>query len=235
MSYCSNCGAEIREGFTVCTACGAVVEAPVAAAESVAAPEPQVTPESVLSAAQSEAGAAAAFAGAAGYQQPVQQPVQPQQPTYQQPNPTGYQPYSQQAQSQPQQAAYQPYQPAQPSPADNAPYMQNAGVNPQPQPAQQFNYQQPFGAQQNNQEYYQTAAKAKKNGIVAIIFAFLIPLVSWICGGMGISKAGSVISFAESVGDTELLGQAKKARTLCIVGIAISIIMGVLAVTNMNS
>ena len=233
MSYCSNCGAEIREGFTVCTACGAVVEAPVAATE------PQTADESILqSAAQSEAGAAAVFAQAAGYQQSAQpqQPVYQQQPAYQ-PNPTGYQPYSQQAQPVQPQQAYQPYQqnPIYQSPADNAPYMHNTGVNNQPvQPAQQFNYQQPFGAQQNSQEYYQTVAKAKRNGIVAIIFAFLIPLVSWICGGTGISKAGNVISFAESVGDTELLGQAKKARTLCIIGIVISIVMAILAFANMN-
>ncbi len=231
MSFCSNCGAEIREGFTVCTACGAPVvtpEAPIAAAEPVAAPEPQAAPEPAYQPYQEAQPtaefAAAGAAGAAGYQPYAQ--AQPQQPVYQQPNPTGYQPYNQ--------TAYQPTY--QPNPADNAPYMQNAGVNNQPvQQNQQYNYQQPFGAaQQGSAEYTQLAAKAKTMGIVAIVFGFIFPIVSWICGGMGISKAGKAISYAESVGDAQLLADSKKARTMCIVGIAISIVIAIISFVNLN-
>lgn len=133
------------------------------------------------------------------------------QPPYQQPaqSETAYQPYGAQ------QPPYQPYGTQQP------PYA------PQPQqPNTQGYYQQ---APEQADAYY-LASKAKSNGIVAIVFAFLIPLVSWIVGGMGISKANKALDYATITNDQQLIDNAKKAKTLAAIGIGISLAMTLLNV-----
>lgn len=60
--------------------------------------------------------------------------------------------------------------------------------------------------------------KARTLGIVAMVFAFFSPLVSWICGGIGLSRAKKAF---EATGDT----QFKSTKTLCTVAIVVSVVL----------
>ena len=147
------------------------------------------------------------------YQQ-YQQYQQPAQQQYQQPAQPQYQPYSQQP------AAPQPA-PQQPTPFADAPY----------QPQQPFSQSVPpqgmpgmYGQPTEQVMFMQLADKAKTLGIVALIFSFFIPLVTWITGGKSLSKSGKAINYAELTGDQQILNTAKTAKTLAIIGLIISII-----------
>ncbi len=160
---------------------------------------------------------------------PAYQPPQPEQPPYQQPAQPQYQPYGTQPQPD---ATYQPYGAQQPQPeVTYQPY----GAQQPPYAPQQANtqgfYQQPV----EQAEAYNLAAKAKSNGIVAIVFAFFIPLVSWICGGMGLSKANKALDYGNMTGDQQLIDDAKKAKTLATIGLIISIAMAVFSAFSIMS
>lgn len=125
----------------------------------------------------------------------VQEPAAPQQPA-------GYeQPQYQQAPQQPQ-------------------YQQPTGYE-QPQ-YQQPQYQQPY-----QQPMYdaQAVSSAKNMGIIAIIGGIFIPLLGWILGGIGSSKAKNVLAVAPG------LPEAEQAAKLCKIGIivaSISFLIGVI-------
>lgn len=138
----------------------------------------------------------------------------------------------------PQETYYQP--PVNNQPTDS--YYQPPVNNNQ----QQGQYYQPQGNPQNNfqgnyyqspvnpadpyaQQYQQTdpiaeanANSAKTLGIVSIVFAFLIPIVSWICGGIGLNKAKKVLYI------NPYNENAKKAKTLCTVGIVLGIVLWII-------
>ena len=64
-------------------------------------------------------------------------------------------------------------------------------------------------------------ASARTLGIISIITGIIgIPLIGWICGGNGLSKARSWLF----TNDTSLLYDAKKARNLNVAGIIVSTI-----------
>ena len=107
---------------------------------------------------------------------------------------------------------------------------------PQAQPQPNYQYQQP---QQFEQPQAQPAKqsdagaltkKAHSLGIVAIITGFLFPLVAWICGGIGIAKAGGAFTYANSIGDMMLAESARHAKKLNVIGIVVSIALRVVAV-----
>ena len=65
-------------------------------------------------------------------------------------------------------------------------------------------------------------ASARTLGIVSIVTGlFGIPLIGWICGGSGLSKAKSWMF----TNDTSLLYEARKAKKLNVAGIIVSTIM----------
>lgn len=198
MSFCTNCGGEIPEGYGFCPYCGTQNEIKP---EPVADNYVQPTESAAFEQPQYQQPVSPAY-------QPYSQPAEPapQQPQYQQPAQPTYQPYSQ-----------QPSQPApqQPDPFANAPYQPQ-----QQQPGMPGMYAQP-GEQQM---YYQLADKAKSLGIVALIFSFIIPLVTWITGGKSLSKSGQAINYAQLTGDQQLADKAKSAKTLATIGLVISII-----------
>ena len=87
-------------------------------------------------------------------------------------------------------------------------------VNPADPYAQQ--YQQPDPIADAN------ANSAKTLGIVAVVFGFIIPLVAWICGGIGLSKATKVLYI------NPFHQKAKSAKTFCIVGIIIGVVVWII-------
>jgi hypothetical protein len=141
----------------------------------------------------------------AQYTPPQQQYAQPQQ-QYAQPQQNQYtQPAQQYAQ--PQQNQYY-----QPQPQQQNYYYQQQGVN----SAQ-------YTALRNN------ANSAKTMGILAIIFAFFWQLLSFIFGGIGISKANDVMAQAQALGDQALYQEAAQAKSRCKTGIILSVVFIVLA------
>lgn len=79
-------------------------------------------------------------------------------------------------------------------------------------------------------------ASARTLGIISIVTGLIgIPLIGWICGGSGLSKARSWLYS----NDTSLVYDAKKARNLNVAGIIVStiafIIYFVIAITSMLS
>ncbi len=132
-------------------------------------------------------------------------------------------------------AAPQPQPQPQPEPQPQPP------VNPYSAQSGQYSNQNPYSQQG---AYAQPApgvqpmmgtdpmkeiSTAKTLGIVAIVMAFIWPLVSWICGGIGISKANSVITMARSMADPYLLSTAEEAKKLNKVGIIISLVLTALS------
>ena len=104
------------------------------------------------------------------------------------------------------------------------------------QPAyQQPGYQQPY--QQPYQPVNPEVSTAKTLGIVAIVAAFFIPLVSFICGGIGLSKANQALAF--NPGDFEA-ANAKKLNKIglilagVLVGLAVLIYIVLFAVLMAN-
>ena len=71
---------------------------------------------------------------------------------------------------------------------------------------------------------------ARTLGIVAIVTAFLIPLVCFICGGIGISKANKFITLAQANADPYMLNDAQSARKLNLIGIILGVVLTVLSV-----
>ena len=139
------------------------------------------------------------YVGSAENSAPVgqtQQPPQPEQPVYTQPVQPNYQ-------QPPVQPTYQPYNQAQPQgfvpPMPNVPVM--------------------------HAEQYKNSKNAKTLGILSIVFALLSPLISWILGGIGLSKANNALNFSLSLGDPALEAEAKNAKTLCTVGIILACVM----------
>ena len=110
------------------------------------------------------------------------------------------------------------------------------------QPQQQYGeqqpqYQQPQYQQVPPQQYQQFVNPAQKDtstaktlGIIAIIFAFISPLVSWICGGIGISKANGAINVASQMGDMMTLQDAEQAKKLNKIGVIISIVIAAISI-----
>lgn len=125
---------------------------------------------------------------------------------------------------QPQQQYSQPY-------ADQQPYAQQNQYNQQNTYAQQPPYgQAPYGQPgYPGVDYAKDENSAKTLGIVAIIVGLFIPLVGWICGGIGKSKLGKIPPEYRS-------DKYSTANGLCIAGIVVGCLSFVLAlVMNMAS
>lgn len=135
----------------------------------------------------------------------VNQTNTPPQPQYTQPQGEYYQP--------PQEGNY--YQP---------PY-DTQQQNPYTAPQQQYGYNQVQNAQEAK-----NVSTAKTLGIIAIVFAFIRPLVSWICGGIGISKANSAIAFAQQIGNAQMVSEAENAKKFNKIGIILSIVLYVILI-----
>ena len=114
-----------------------------------------------------------------------------------------------------------PQQPAQPE-YQQPQYQQPAQPDYQQNAYQQPAYQQPVApAPQGKSE----ASTAKTLGIVAIITAFICtPLVAFICGGIGMSKANAVL--AVNPADPE----AQSAKKLNMIGIIIAAVVAVIGI-----
>lgn len=116
---------------------------------------------------------------------------------------------------------------------------------PQPtsQPAPQAQVQQPVEQYQVSQQYQQPGQpvqyypnptaqldsdidSVKTLGIVALVAAFIMPIVSFICGGIGISKAKKLKPNVNEQ-QSQKLGSAKK---LCSAGIIVGVVLTVLSI-----
>ena len=122
------------------------------------------------------------------------------------------------------------YMPQQPQ----APYGNNMGGYPQQNPYQQNPYQQQpqYGGGMGGFDPAEKEIKtAKTLGIVAICVGTLcIPLVGWICGGIGLSKASKAPDY--------LADQAKTAKILNIIGIigsSLNSLLGVIIMIASNN
>ena len=133
---------------------------------------------------------------------------------------------------QPAQTAEQPVQPQQPpvQPNYQQPPVQPTYQPYNPQQPQGFVPPQPTDVAVMQSVQYNNTKTAKTLGILAIVFAFISPLVSWILGGIGISKANGANNFAAAYGDAVIAQNAKSAKTLNIVGIVISLVMMVISI-----
>lgn len=119
----------------------------------------------------------------------------------------------------------QPQQPVNPYSTQSGQY---AGQNPY---SPQGTYQQTSGMPPVMMaDPHKEVSTAKTLGIVAIVMAFFWPLVSWICGGIGISKANNVVTMAQAYADPYLLSAAEEAKKLNKVGIIISIVLAALSI-----
>ncbi|MBQ6381940.1 MAG: zinc ribbon domain-containing protein [Clostridia bacterium] len=99
------------------------------------------------------------------------------------------------------------------------PYGQQPQQNPYGQQPQQNPYGQPQ-APYGQQPAYNTEAEvnsARTLGIIALVVGIFVPLVGYICGGIGLSKVGKVKPYVDPSRAEEL----NKAKVLCILGIAI--------------
>ena len=110
---------------------------------------------------------------------------------------------------------------------------------PQPQPQPQYQYQnsqqqvyqamQGYPPPQPNpyaqySNYESELSTSRTMGIVALIAAFFIPLVAWICGGIGLSKANSVPDLPQ------FAAEKSKCKKMNIWGIIIPFILGVIGI-----
>lgn len=127
--------------------------------------------------------------------------------------------------AQPQQQYSQPY-------GTQPPYGQANPYGQQPPYGQQNPYgqQPPYGQPgYPNIDYAKDENSAKTLGIVAIIVGLFIPLVGWICGGVGKSKLGKIPPEYRS-------DKYSTANGLCIAGIIVGCLSFVIAlVINMAS
>lgn len=100
---------------------------------------------------------------------------------------------------------------------------------PPAQPVQQPVYQQP-----QPQQYYPNPAaqfesdvdSAKTLGIVALVGAFFLPLISYICGGIGLSK----IKKLKPQANEQQTAKLKSAKSLCTAGIIVHTVLVVLSI-----
>lgn len=199
MKSCSNCGAVCPEDAVFCPDCGASLTLQTAAPASTA---PSATPAA-------PAQPVAPPAPAAAPTQPVTPPAQPN------PAPSPY--------AQP---------PVQPNPAPS-PYTQPP-VQPNPAPSP---YAQP-PVQPHNAPYGQAPApgypgypypqqQPKRNaplvlGIVGIVFAILLPLVTYCCSIPGLVMASK---------DIQRGLPSQSARVLNIIALALAVVNSVLGIT----
>ncbi len=111
----------------------------------------------------------------------------------------------------------------------------------QPAPAPQEQYQQPTGQYQQaqyqqpqSQQFYPNPVaqldsevdSAKTLGIVALIGAFVCPLVSYICGGIGLSKVKKL----KPQSNEQQAQKLKSAKNLCTAGIIVHTVLVVLSI-----
>lgn len=78
---------------------------------------------------------------------------------------------------------------------------------------------------QNDQIAAENVSSASTLGIIAIIASFFIPLVSWICGGIGLSKANKYLNYGGKIGL-----DAASAKKLCLAGIIVACVLFVLSI-----
>lgn len=100
-------------------------------------------------------------------------------------------------------------------------------------PTQNYNKPQEPAVQPNYAPYYQPVyqqkpiteliSSARSLGIISIIVGLFIPLVGWICGGIGISKANKIYAPPEFTDDV------KSAKTLNLIGLVLSTCVFVIA------
>lgn len=216
---CPNCNNELFEGTKACPFCSTAVEQ----AENDGT-MPLNQPQDTAPFDTTEETSVLNQPEATEYQpavNPVPQETYNQPPVNNQPQETYYQPPVNNQQGQ----YYQP-------PVENTAQGQYYQPPVQPQGAPQGNYYQPgFNQPPVNpadpyaQQYQQpdpiadaNANSAKTLGIVAVVFAAFIPLVSWICGGIGLNKAKKVLYI------NPFHEKAKSAKTLCIVGIILGVV-----------
>lgn len=115
--------------------------------------------------------------------------------------------YGQPAQAQQPASEYQPSQ--QPYTAPQQPYGQQ--VPPEYNPYNPGYYTQPPRADDG------AVQSTKTLGLVALIVGLFIPLVGYICGGIGLSRIRKLEFFADPMQKEQLA----KNKTLCILGIVI--------------
>ena len=145
-------------------------------------------------------------------QQPQQQPQAPVTPVVQAPQQGSYTAPEQVAypgQSYGQQPTYQPY--------GGQPQYGTPGYDPN----------NPYGyAAPPQQGVSEAEIKSTRTlGIVALVVGFFIPLVGYICGGIGLSKVRKLSFFADPMQKQQL----DKNKVLCILGIVIPAVMNVIA------
>lgn len=109
-----------------------------------------------------------------------------------------------------------------------------AGYNQAPPQYGQPQYQQAppqYGqVPPQNPNMYRDLDTAKTLGVVSIVMAFFFPLVCWICGGIGISKANGIINMAQMNNDAYLLEEAKSAKKTNKIGVIIGIVLTAVSV-----
>lgn len=110
------------------------------------------------------------------------------------------------------------------------------GVEPQPQPQSEQPVYQQAPPQQNyyqpaNESYYapqgapeNEVSSARSLGLASLIGGIFIPLVGWICGGIGLSKV-SQLKLTANEQQQAVLAKAKK---LCIAGIIVPIVLSLI-------
>lgn len=102
------------------------------------------------------------------------------------------------------------------------PYQQGGYQQPYQQPYQQDGYQPYYNPQQEALNQSQISS-AQTLGIVSIVCAVLgLHLVSWICGGIGISKMKQVLAMSPNN------PAALSSKKLCKIGVIVSIVLYVL-------
>lgn len=155
-------------------------------------------------------------------QQNVNEYSQQQQASYQQP------PYTEQPDFSAQNTQNQYSQ-------QNGAYQQNQYS----QPNQNYNYQNynnynqpntppygpPFGM---NDEIIHKGENAKTLGIVALIVGLFVPLVGWICGGIGMSNANAAFNMTGNI-------DFKNSKTICLVALITSSVSFLFAFIKMFS
>ena len=114
-----------------------------------------------------------------------------------------------------------------------APVAEQSAPQPEPQPAvqaqYQAQYQQPVGQYYPNpvsQQIENDIDTAKTLGIVALVGAFFLPLISFICGGIGLSK----IKKLKPQANEQQAAKLKSAKSLCTAGIIVRSVLIVISI-----
>lgn len=107
-------------------------------------------------------------------------------------------------------------------------------------PTKNYNAPQTPAIQPNYAQYYQPVYRPKSAeqelstartlGIVAIVAGIFIPLVGWICGGIGISKANKIIApeFPYTIESAKRLNSIGLIISTCMFFVNIVVIMSLL-------